>query len=193
MGERARSGLGRNGCVSHTIIEQLSVVEDILSEQEAALGISLAGYKNHVYRMVNYCHAISPLSGDESEKIAIAGCFHDLGIWTAGTFDYLPPSIELARSHLSKIGRVDWAEHVTLMIEEHHKLRTFKTDDLTEIFRKADLIDLSLTAFRFGIDKGFIRELSARFPNCGFHLGLIRVASKWICRHPFNPIPVARF
>ena len=30
---------------------------------------------------------------DAVDKIAIAGVFHDLGIWTDGTFDYLAPSV----------------------------------------------------------------------------------------------------
>lgn len=175
------------------IIKQLSVVEDVLGQHEAALGVSLAGYKNHVYRMVNYCRALGDLRAEDLEKVAIAGCVHDLGIWTAGTFDYLPPSIELAELHLKNISRGDWIEHITQLINEHHKLRPFKTDRLTEVFRKADLIDLSLNIFTFGLDKGFIRELKDRFPNNGFHAGLIRVAGKWICRHPLNPLPIAKF
>lgn len=193
MGQGKSPCVGRYGSVSREIIEQLSVVEDVLGEHEAALGISLAGYKNHVYRMVNFCRELGDLTVEDLEKTALAGCFHDLGIWTAGTFDYLPPSIELATFHLKRIGRDEWTEHVTHMIGEHHKLRPYKTDRLTEVFRKADLIDVSLTIFRFGVDKGFIRELKHRFPNNGFHAGLIRVAGKWICRHPLNPIPVAKF
>jgi hypothetical protein len=30
---------------------------------------------------------------------------HDLGIWTADTFDYIAPSAELARRHATEVGR----------------------------------------------------------------------------------------
>jgi hypothetical protein len=40
----------------------------------------------------------------EFEKIAIAGVFHDLGIWTNKTFDYIAPSVVLAREYLAARG-----------------------------------------------------------------------------------------
>jgi HD superfamily phosphodiesterase len=43
------------------------------------------------------CVAIAGGRGD-LEKIAAAAVFHDLGIWTDRTFDYIAPSIALART-----------------------------------------------------------------------------------------------
>ena len=40
---------------------------------------------------------------NNEEKYAIASVFHDVGIWTDHTFDYLDPSIEQAKIYLTEI------------------------------------------------------------------------------------------
>ena len=50
-----------------------------------------------MYRVVNLCLTIAGRA--ELEKIAAAAAFHDLGIWTNGTFDRIAPSIALARDN----------------------------------------------------------------------------------------------
>ncbi len=47
---------------------------------------------------------------------AVAAVFHDLGIWTNGTFDYLAPSIALARDYLVASAREDWTDEIEEMI-----------------------------------------------------------------------------
>jgi hypothetical protein len=89
-----------------------------------ALGGDFAGYRNHAYRVMNLCLALSP-SGDR-RKIALAAAFHDLGIWTAATFDYIPPSVELASAHLAASSRSPWAPEIETTIREHHKLTRFR-------------------------------------------------------------------
>ena len=79
------------------------------------------------------------------------------------------------------------------MIAEHHKLRVFKGDALTEVFRKADLVDVSLGAVKFGLDASFVKDVKDQFPNSGFHAGLLKTAGRWFIRHPLNPIPVLKF
>ena len=176
-----------------SIREQLPIVDDILGEQEAVLHLNLAPYRNHVYRMLNFCFAFGKLSSEEEEKIVIAGCFHDIGIWTEKTFDYLPPSIDSAASHLRKTDRSEWIGQISQMIDQHHKLRRFSDDRLTEIFRQGDLVDFSLGAITHGLDRDFVRDVKNRFPNDGFHAGLLRTAGHWLVRHPLNPLPVAKW
>jgi hypothetical protein len=176
-----------------TIRDQLPIVDDILGEQEAVLALDLTGYRNHVYRMINFCFGFGELSSEEEEKIVIAGCFHDIGIWTATTFDYLPPSIDAAANHLRRATRPEWIVHISEMIDQHHKLRRFSGDRLTEIFRQGDLIDFSLGTIAFGLNRSFVREVKDRFPNNGFHAGLLRTAGHWIVHHPLNPIPVLKW
>ncbi len=60
------------------------------------MGADYDKYKNHVYRVFLNCLLIDSEKNNE-EKYAIASVFHDVGIWTNHTFDYLDPSIEQAK------------------------------------------------------------------------------------------------
>jgi hypothetical protein len=71
---------------------------------------------------VNLCLAIVGGSRVELEKIAVAAVFHDLGIWTNKTFDYIDPSVTIAREHLAARGMADWIPEIEAMIVDHHKV-----------------------------------------------------------------------
>ena len=72
------------------LLTRIPTVADVLNDYAAALRDDFVAYQNHVYRIVNLCVAI--VGRSELEKIAVAAVFHDLGIWTNGTFDYLSRS-----------------------------------------------------------------------------------------------------
>jgi hypothetical protein len=130
-----------------------------------------------VYRVVSFCFVLRECTQEEREKIIIAGSFHDLGIWAADTFDYLPPSAALATDHLRRNGLDDWSEEIGLMIGKHHKLRQY-TDQrfpLVEVFRRADLADFSLGLLRGGVPSAYFKSVTQRFPNAGFHKRLVRL------------------
>jgi hypothetical protein len=175
------------------IEKSIPLVEQIIAENSIALGKDLEGYKNHVYRMVNYSLAPREATEDERLKIVIAGCFHDLGLWTAGTFDYLPPSAKLAGDYLKRSGLTDWTSEIGLMITQHHKLGIFAGSELVECFRKGDLVDLSLGFIRCGVSAEFIRLARSEFPNSGFHKRILSTAGRWICRHPLDPLPILKW
>ncbi len=85
------------------------LLDEVLSAHAGALGADFEGYRNHAYRVANFCLALTSTSttaGDEERiaKIALAAAFHDLGIWTDATFDYLPPSNRLAKAYLAETG-----------------------------------------------------------------------------------------
>ncbi|HEY8558908.1 MAG TPA: HD domain-containing protein [Pyrinomonadaceae bacterium] len=174
---------------------RIPLLDEILNERKTAIGDDFAGYRNHVYRMVNFCFALDENFGaEEREKIVVAGCFHDIGIWTGGrTLDYLPPSIDAARAYLSQNKLEKWIPEITRMIDEHHKLRECRGDRLTEVFREGDLVDFSLGLFKCGLPKNYVAAVKKQFPNNGFHKFLARLAGGWICRHPLNPLPIVRF
>ena len=65
--------------------EHIPLLENILGEWKIEIGDDFTGYRNHVYRMVNFCFAQHDFSDEERIKIIIAGCFHDLGIWSDRT------------------------------------------------------------------------------------------------------------
>lgn len=113
------------------------------------IGSDFSGYRNHVYRMVNFTYAMGEFDDDDKKKIAISGCFHDIGIWPCRTLDYLDPSAERAKVFLAENGMEEWQPQIGEMICEHHKLRTFSGDPVVEAFRKGDLVDFSL--FKCGL------------------------------------------
>ena len=172
----------------------LQLVEDILGSFKSVIGRDFDAYRNHVYRVINLCFSLADFSPIDKEKIQIAGCFHDIGIWTTGSLDYLPPSETEATRYLEGKGRDGWVAEVSEMIEMHHRVRSCKdsTFVLVEPFRRADIADFSLGIVSMGIPKKLIGELKTVFPNAGFHLRLVQLGGCWFLRHPFNPLPMFR-
>ena len=177
------------------VVTDIPLVDEILGDFRAAIAAQYEAYRNHVYRMINFCFALRDCSEDEKERIVIAGCFHDIGIWTGPSYDYLPPSIAAAQGYLDKAGRVQWSDEVTAMIDEHHKLRRY-TDGrypLVEVFRRGDLADFSLGLLKSGLRGGFVKDVKAAFPNAGFHKHIIGLQARWLPRHPLRPIPILKW
>ena len=171
----------------------LELTDDILAPYSAHAAIQ--GYKNHVCRVINLCSSLGDLNECDLEKITIAACFHDLGIYTSNTFDYLPPSIDLAREYLVRNGRGEWTDEITSTIDQHHRVRPIDGVDrrLAEVFRKADLVDFSLGLIKFDLPRSTVSAVKREFPNRGFHRNLVRVACGWIARHPLRPVPVLKW
>lgn len=178
-----------------TIEARIPLLEEILEPWKTALGNDYAGYHNHVCRMIHFCLALRPCSTDERQKVIIAGAFHDLGIWSKGTVDYLPPSIDLARDYLMRSGLGAWSAEIELMIDMHHKLR--KVDDptypLVEVFRRGDLVDFSLGLMNAGLPRAYIKQVQGQFPNAGFHKRLLQLAGGWFSKHPLSPPPFIKW
>ncbi len=176
--------------------ERFPLVDEVLGGWKDVIGRDYVGYRNHVYRMIHFCVAQLDCSGEVTEKIIIAGCFHDLGIWSNRTFDYLPPSVALAKDYLSRNGLEDWIPEIELMISTHHKLGRYDDETnnpLVEVFRRGDLVDFSLGLVKWGLPKTYIKGIQSQFPNAGFHRCLVRVASGWFLKHPLNPLPVVKW
>jgi hypothetical protein len=174
------------------VLTRIPTIDGVLHDHATALGDDFVRYRNHVYRVVNLCVAIAGRS--EVEKIAVAAVFHDLGIWTDGTFDYLAPSIALAHDHLVARGREDWAAEIEGMIAYHHKITRSTVDpgSLVESFRRADWIDVTRGLRRFGIPRPFIAQLFATWPSAGFHWRLVTLTLDRFRRHPLTPLPMVR-
>ena len=82
------------------IEERIDLLEEILGEYRQTIGPDFSGYRNHVYRMLHFCFALGSPDADQRKKMIIAAAFHDIGIWTDNTIDYLPPSVFAARASL---------------------------------------------------------------------------------------------
>jgi hypothetical protein len=75
------------------------ITDEILTDFALAIGTDLQGYRNHVYRVLNFYCAVSGIQGLPCDAVQIAAAFHDL-TRTDNTLDYLPPSIRLASEYL---------------------------------------------------------------------------------------------
>jgi hypothetical protein len=173
----------------------VALIDAILADWRAALGAEYRAYRNHAQRVARFCQALHGGSADDGEKIAVAAAFHDLGIWTDRTMDYLGPSVGLARGYLSTRGLGAWADDIGAMISNHHKLTMLPggPHGLAEAFRRADLIDLSLGLFRFGLDAAHYRTATDAFPNAGFHRAVGRRLAHWALSHPLRPAPMMKW
>jgi len=178
------------------IISRIPLLEKILGKHKKTLGDDYIPYRNHVCRVVNFCFQLMPDMDDEQkEKVIIAGCFHDLGIWTDDTLDYLPPSERAAEAYLKLRNLAQWSHEIGLMISLHHKLSKYKDDayPLVEVFRRADLVDVSLGRIKFGLSPDTVKSIRNAFPNAGFHMRLTQLAAREFYRHPFRPLPFLKW
>jgi HD domain len=177
------------------LLTSLPTVEEVLNDHASELGKDAVGYRNHVYRVANLCLAIVEDSRVEVEKVAVAAVFHDLGIWTNHTFDYIAPSVALAREHLAARGMVDWIPEVGAMIADHHKITPSHAapQSLVESFRRADWIDVTRGLRRFGLPRTFIAAVTATWPNAGFHLKLVKLTMDRLSKHPLTPLPMVKW
>jgi HD domain len=176
------------------LLTDIPIVNEVLGTHAPELGRDFVAYRNHVYRIVNLSLAIVGGSRIELEKLAVAAAFHDLGIWTHHTFDYLQPSMTLARRYLVDRGRAEWITEVEAMIADHHKVTRARADatSLVEAFRRADWIDVSRGLRTFGIERAFIASVFSAWPSSGFHRRLVELAVDRFWRHPLTPLPMLR-
>jgi len=176
------------------MLTAIATLDRLLDAHAPVIGRDFTAYRNHTYRVMNLCVAQSSTAPEQLEKIAIAAAFHDLGIWTDGTFDYLVPSVALARSYLKQSGRPEWVPEVSAMILEHHKITPYRghSEWLVEPFRRSDWVDVTKGVLRFGLSRSLVREVLATWPDAGFHKLLVRLELTRLRTHPLNPLPMVR-
>ena len=177
------------------LLTKLPTIEEVLDNHASELGHDFIPYRNHVYRVVNLCLAIVGDSRVELEKIAVAAVFHDLGIWTNKTFDYIAPSVAIAREYLTARGMADWVPEIEATIADHHKVTASRANPqlLVESFRRADWIDVSRGLRRFGLPSTFIAAVVAKWPSAGFHRHLAELTIDRFFEHPLNPLPMVKW
>jgi hypothetical protein len=176
------------------VVEPVPVLEELFRASAAVLGADLDGYRNHAHRVFHFARVLGAEGPESEHKLAIACHFHDLGIWTDHTFDYLEPSVALATAYLDEQGLSGWAAEISSVIREHHKVTSAgEYGPLVEIFRRADWIDVSLGVRRFGVSRAFVREVRRAFPNRGFHRRLVALTLERLRSHPLSPLPMFRW
>jgi hypothetical protein len=176
------------------LVQTNAVIEGVLDTWRGAIGSDFDAYRGHVYRVFNFARALARDSANE-DTLAVSAAFHDIGIWSDQTFDYLEPSATRAEQYLAEHTLA--VDHATVkrMIVLHHKVSRCSVVDgqLVEAFRRADLVDLSWGLLRFGLERGFVRDAQRTFRNAGFHRCLLREGFAWMVRHPLRPLPMMRW
>ena len=177
------------------LLTSLPIVDAVLATHAAAIGPDLPGYRHHVYRVANLAVRFGGGEAVWVEQLQIAAVFHDLGIWTDGTFDYLEPSVARATDYLATVGLAAWTPAVAEAIREHHKVTACHgpAAALAEPFRRADWTDVSLGARRFGLPWSDYRAIRDAWSDDGFHWRLVQLtAARWR-RDPLSPLPMVRW
>jgi HD superfamily phosphodiesterase len=85
------------------------IIDELMSKFKLVIDADYEKYRNHVYRVFLFSILLDSDKSNE-EKYAIAAVFHDIGIWTDGTIDYLNPSIAQANNYLRETGKEEWIE-----------------------------------------------------------------------------------
>jgi hypothetical protein len=173
--------------------KSITRIEGILQFYTKALGKHYNAYRNHVYRVyhLTLLYSEDDLSRNELEALAIAAAFHDLGIWTHRTMDYLAPSQDLAIGYMKENVCQD-EQLVTLLLQPHHKITAVKSSILVESFRKADLIDLSFGAISLGLPRKLYHDLTAEFPYLNFHRIIFWRVISYAFTHLLKPFPMMK-
>lgn len=177
------------------IVTHYPLVDELLSAYSGEVSHDFTGYSNHVYRLLNFFAALTRPHGRLPDAVLIAAVFHDIGIWTASTFDYLEPSIAQAKRHMLTMRDDAIAKEVTALIANHHKIRAYEGAfaDSVQPFKQADLIDVSLGMLRHGLPRSYVSEVRNAFPNAGFHRRLLGLALTQCVHEPLRPFPMLRW
>jgi hypothetical protein len=172
------------------------LIDEILdARREYARGHDAAyeGYRNHAQRINCFVRAISSLSADDREKLAIAAAFHDLCAFDG--MDYLEPSIEAAARYLRETGREAWDREVALTIAFHHRIRPYRGEaaHLVEPFRRADWNEVTIGLVSGGIPRELRKAADTEFPVTAFIPKAVVLGTiAWLPRHPLRPAPPFR-
>ncbi len=172
---------------------EIPLVDAILTEWRAAIGADYTALRNHIHRTCYLCRMLADLDDTAWEQVGVAGAFHDLGIWSDGTWDYLDPSAARARAWLEANDHADWIPGVEAMILDHHKITAVADTPLADTFRKADWIDVSLGLRGFGVSRADYRALLRAWPVAGFHGRLVQFTLANLLRKPWSPLPMFRW
>ncbi|MEA2184822.1 MAG: hypothetical protein QOF69_4007 [Solirubrobacteraceae bacterium] len=176
---------------SHPLVEQILDAHRVRTGDDDA---GFAGYKGHVYRVLNFTRALVPDDSDDRDnKLAIAAAFHDLEAFSS--LDYLAPSIRAQDAWLEQTGRQEWSDELALIIAEHHRITRYRGPHarLAEAFRKADLVDVSQGLIHPGIPRAYVREVRRAFDVGPFFTRVVPMAIvRRLISQPIDPMPHLR-
>jgi len=172
-------------------------IDEILINFASDLRTDFQIYKNHCTRvfLFSLLQMGKTILADDYSKLSVAAAFHDLAIWTSHTFDYLQPSIELAKDYLEKTGFSGWQEEISQIILNHHKITPCPAPigPLAEVFRRADWYDVFLGWYPAGINKPEANQILRKYPRLGFHGFLVKQTWRQFLKTPLSPLPMFKW
>ena len=172
-------------------MNQIESIDKILTARRQALGPDYNAYANHAKRVFLIAEQLG--ARNNRDEMAIAAAFHDVGIWTHESWDYLEPSNTEALKFIQENELMVNQELVESMIMNHHKITAVGNDLITEAFRKADLIDFSKHSIRYGLRKKWLKSLMDNYPWHNFHRVLVNKFLKYAWQNPLRPLPMMRW
>ena len=173
---------------------EIPEIDEPLNRFRDDAGDHFEALKNHIYRMYHFTIALAEDKDAAHLPTAIAGVYHDIGVFTTGGMDYIEPSVDLARDYLDTQHRTDLLPLITEIIRNHHKLTPYrgKQGELVEAFRRADLADLSMGFVKAGVPGEIVRGAYKAYPTCGFHAYIYGRVMLWAIRNPLRPLPMMK-
>jgi len=162
------------------IITKSEKLDLYLSEYKSLIGDDFAGYRGHLYRVLNY--TLYFLNYDETNRdiIEFALVHHDIGLWSDQELAYLEPSIERAKQ-MNADKKLGYDDNLVFdLIFNHHKVTSYKKKNapLVNAFRKADWIDATKGRITKGMPLEFIHCVNGKIPANGFYDTLDRLGSE---------------
>jgi len=167
-------------------------IEDILRNYSNVLGNHFPLYRGHCYRLLNYIIYMQRHQ-DNLELLGVAISFHDLGIWTHDTMDYLNPSFELAKTYVQDEDVDIFISDLEVMIKDHHKVTPLRKVAPAEYLRKADLTDLSFGFIPGGVPQSFIKDMVGCWPYQGFQKMIFGKVLLHAVGNPLDPFPMLKW
>ena len=200
------------------------VIDPILDSFAEAIGEHRRIYRHHCLYVAHAVRALVPESAAHHDRaLGIAAAFHDLGLFTEGTIDYLEPSVTLAAAYCESEGYADLVPLVTRLIENHHKITpvrdggrsvsrlgpgvdssgprtstsaargTSAEADLVDAFRRADWQFVMMGAYPGTLGWRAHRKLKRALPTPGFHRFIVGHSVRHMRTGARNPLPVLRW
>jgi hypothetical protein len=167
-----------------------------LGELRAQCGERDGPMERHGLRVYEIAHELARRRGldVDSELLACVAWLHDAGLYpgAASADTYVVDGRRLLERVLVSF---QWpAERVALAgdaVERHHELRPqWKRGTEVELIRRADLIDISGGAVRLGLDRAWLRDLSARVPRDGLVREIARLVGGALRQRPLTMLEI---
>ncbi len=126
----------------------------------------------------------------DGEVLTVAAILHDIGLYpaVATAAEYTADGAALARTLLPQFGWTpDRVELCADAIDRHHDVRRqLSRGAEVEALRLADLADVSGGLLRFGLDRGWMRQLFAEVPRRGLYREIGREVGRALRERPLT-------